>query len=528
MFAIPWAITRAYWRRAGWWNVGAMATLVVPALGLWLFSLTPIGRALEQIRISRFLHLPLFVGFLIQLVAMVVQVLGPPRRNFILPIGTERLVGWTLANTTVAGAAAYLLPAAGLNVLIDADWPLAGPTAVVLAATACAVAIGWGLASSQGLQGLAWLVAVGLIGRWVVERTQVYEAPELTTRWPPLSVADVAYLIAATFASYVLAVAGLKRERCGAGWTAPTHWLRRWQDREIADAQPAFRSPGAAQRWFEWRTRGWLPIVPTLALVLVSLIAVSFVRAQDEWTIAFLAPFYLTLCSPVVGLFLGGRSADFRFSTYDATRPLSNDDLSRAVLANVVRSGAWAYLVAAIGSALAVGVLFLRGEGDVLLSRMRDWRSGVMLPSILAVLLSSWTGMALGATMGFTRKSLFTTIALLGTAVLCSGIFVWGFLVPDSLRPIIGRTLLQAIGGLCLLTMIVVQFLAHRRGHVSGRRLAGQAAAWLLLVGAAAGLWLTWQRPEPAILLVFGPGLLTLPFLPLAAMPLACAWNRHQ
>ena len=143
------------------------------------------------------------------------------------------------------------------------------------------------------------------------------------------------------------------------------------------------------------------------------------------------------------------------------------------------------------------------------------------------VLLVAWTPLALATCLVLTgRQRLLVTVVAASVPVLLVSFFlaesqntgrtkvpefVWQYLMG-------GATGLAAASGFVM---------AVRRGLIGWPTCGLAAAGWLVLCGLAGSVSLLLGSMEPASV-VFMAGLLALPLAPLAAGPLALAWNRHR
>ena len=114
-----------------------------------------------------------------------------------------------------------------------------------------------------------------------------------------------------------------------------------------------------------------------------------------------------------------------------------------------------------------------------------------------------------------------------GFGTLFAGTLIVNLLVPEHLIPTVLAALALVVGAVCCVGTATGLLVARRRG------LIGINTVWL-----ATGTWLSLSCVVARLLLddpftkvhqiVFMFGMLSLPLSPLAAAPLAVAWNRHR
>ena len=573
--SVGYALSWQYWRRGIYWFVPACAVLVVALMAPAYAVLTSYADVRAELN-----HAVFGVVCWGPLV-MALASRGSLRRQYALPVETATLVGWTLANGALAVAITYWLVATGCNALFHAGWPLWGPAwwaVVVYGAFQGAV---WAAAGARGglLLPLVCLVLLAvfagaptLLQRVVPIASDTGAAPA----WPTISAAELAVSLAVMAAFYLAAVYVVGRDRRGDAWSfawlSPGWWkqetvgwvdghrpgtvAKRWSALvgephrlstelswwgSLRSTHPTFlsagttapneftprpfRSPQAAQFWMEWRSKGrYVPLAMAAAIGLLWVIAALNRLDRDSVDAALgglMSTFIVT--SPLVGVYLGHRSERFDMRPFLATRPLADGDLAAVVL----RHAAFAYgagaIVWLIGAAVTFAVWVWVPQPAQPWPAWHDAAS-LLLPKVCALvgfLALVWTLVSAGAALAMARSWLVPVVGVGAGVVL--------LIVPFTAKlapPPAAQVAMIALALGCLVGTVAAFLAAWRRKLVSVRAVIGGLAAYVLLLAC----WLV-ALGEGAValevlLLIFG--LCAVPLAPLAAAPLALAWNRHS
>lgn len=290
---------------------------------------------------------------------------------------------------------------------------------------------------------------------------------------------------------------------------------------------PALQTPLEAQLWFEWKRKGWVLPLTVFGLVscgfvvwyfngdrrAASLIEGLFASGGLMWVLGFLG-----------GLVLGNtgaHDAGFTMTQFNATRPMSDADMGRIMLRTAAKSVAISWLIWVAALAITCFVTLLNSP-----------------PHLVKPLFGMWWFMALTLAGYWASTGVLMSIGLLGRSkiflqVACgvpASIFFLAIACNALLRPEVAAMAAQTvIFALSLGTIAAIVWLfveARRRRLVSTTTVGITAAAWSTAVmvcplvdGDALHSWLAW--------LLFST-LFALAVAPLAATPLAIAWNRHR
>lgn len=356
-----------------------------------------------------------------------------PKRIFRLPLASWKIVAVFMGFGVVAVGVTALVTTLLLKYMLAPDFSWWGPPAGAVFAT-CALLV-WAYAQSESapraavISFLVFFVAVLIVLSW----EGAAEVVETVT--PPAAIA----VVVAVF--YALAVAGFSINRHGGFSEFPALTIFQRTTIQPAGILPTrFRSPHAAQRWYEWRQFGWQAPACVVAILflfflLMPLLAMVFevkpapnsqllgeqARARDiDW---FTSVQFVTTglqVSAVVGaVVVGGymfMSAGYwnPKATYLHTRPMSTRAMATARLRTMLKSVAMSLviLMAAAGAIKAYTLYrgepiemyrFMRqGYGDVKAWQVLSFYWGalflIMWSAVWSVNLG-WAFIALGATL---------------------------------------------------------------------------------------------------------------------------------
>jgi hypothetical protein len=343
--------------------------------------------------------------------------------------------------------------------------------------------------------------------------------------------------------AYVVALAGVTRERRGGGWGWA--WLRqRWEAFGARRPARTFAGPAPAQSWMEWRQKGMLLPLAMGAFLLVLLANTQTAALEARHvviglaTVAALPPFLAFL----VGFGMGKTSfwaGDLRLSAFLATRPLTDAALAAAKLKAAARTAALTWLVALPLTAAWVA----RSGRDEVLTQGWQWLVAeygdagawaVAGLAVAAIVFLTWMQLVAGMALALTGRPAAVN-AFVGIYLAFAGALTW-LGVWTVYHPDFYDTLLTALWWLAgaaalgkLLALAWAVRAMRREGLLRGRVQFGLAAAWLAAAGCVAALvWLLLgNRQAPAALIAVGV-VLTFPLTRLIGLPLAVAWNRHR
>ena len=530
MRSIPLAIVWEMYTRGKWHFLGALlAGNALPALLLRALlhdgALDPEDKSIVTIQVTMVL-----VNALIVAVA-ILHAQGAASRLFVYPIPASVIAACHLIPAMATMAIGCLISTVALNAVFHLGWLLWGPAMLLSVALAAFMAGVW-LTDKSPWHRFVLLFPVTLaMGIWFHARYGLLSYWGPPRMWRDVTATEALTMLAVAGLAYAAAVRGIARSRCGEYLKTPAFfvWLGKVLD-PAPDVGLAFRTPAAAQFWFEWRQKGWaMPFEVLLVLPICFSLWLLVDRVPQNLYEGVLAGgAFLTLGALIVGLMMGNAGpVDGRFEMghFAATRPMTNTDLARTML----KTAAISVLAAWVLWAVAFFILYL-----ILLIAHVTPRSE--LPRDLgwwyfpATLVGAWLGVSFLATIGQAGRPKFFMILFFGSlTILLAGIILRSDLLPqdEQSRGLVENVLMIGASLLFILGTSWAFVAAHRRSLVALKSVYAAAAIWSglpLLVVAHAAV----RAAAPFAVYFFVVGLMSLAVFPLAAAPLALSWNRHR
>ena len=453
--------------------------------------------------------------------------LGSPSRLYAFPIPTHTLVAWQIFPAMAIVIFEMCLSTSLLNAAFDLDWPIWGPALFAGVAVGAIQSTLWFTEKSAWMP-LAMAAISGILGTWYHFRfCQLLGQP--THLWVAVTPVEVTTLLAVSAASYYVGVVAVARNRCGeqikpVGILA---WIERLFDLNPI-LPPLFRTRLEAQFWFEWRKKGWaMPGIVIFVIPFVLIFWAFFVRDPKELIAGFVAGGALLSIVGMIGgvIFgnLGAIDSDYVIGHFLASRPLTNTELAHIVLKVVAKSIVFAWIIWATSFFVAYGTLRVFGftPEQYFPKELGWWYFPVTL-------LSCWAAVAVTTSACLTgRLNLFARI-------ICAGIAMYLVLVGFSAYALSHEATRQMFDGIVVMCAIGIVlgtaglFIAAQRQRMIGLpTVTASAIIWGVLVSA--GLFESLRHPvAPFATYFFIFSLAALPLAPLAAAPLAVAWNRNR
>jgi hypothetical protein len=310
-------------------------------------------------------------------------------------------------------------------------------------------------------------------------------------------------------------------------------------------ARRDFRSAACAQLWFEWRQYGRsLPLLVAIVLPVGLSLLFLFREAAVivvEIVVAslLLPPFMAIFAAATVGKSSANASESYGITPFIATRPVEDRALVVAKWQAALLSTLVAWLVVAIAVPVALTwsdatepVVNIARNVDGALGRPRAIILGLL---ILAGLVgSTWKQLVQGLYIAMSGRDWAVKGMAFATLVLVTvGFLALGWILDNRYRFVVAWSaipwLLAAFVALKLMLAMRVMQRGAERGLFTRRQLIVGAIVWDACVLAVSGV-LALILPDILIrrsflLLV---AMLVVPFVRLAAAPLAVASNRHR
>src|SRR4051794_12684599 len=455
-----------------------------------------------------------------------------PPRILTLPVSSAALAGWPMlygcASMTLLWFALRLACIFPSGVAVPKYWPALFAASLL----AWTQALTW---MPYPFRGMRIVIAIGLLVSIdvVVFTALQYKATESTM-----------LLLLAPFVpfAYVAALSAVSRARRGdvPDWGAAERFTF-----TRSSARADFRSAARAQLWFEWRQFGRsLPLLVAIVLPVglsllflfreTAVIVIEIVAAS-----LLLPPFMAIFVAATAGKSSANASASYGITPFIATRPVEDRALViakwRAALLSTL--AAWVIVavavpVALIASHAADPIINIARNVDSALGRRRAIILGVLI--LAGFVASTWKQLVQGLYIAMSgRDWAVKGIAFATLALITVGFLGLGWILDSRYRTAVALSaipwLMAAFVALKLLLAMRVMQRGAARNLFTRTQLIFAAITWDGCVLAVYGVL---ALILPAILVrryfLMLVAMLVVPFVRLAAAPLAVARNRHR
>lgn len=524
------------------WGLLAVLCAVFVLGGIKIAALMSGGIDVHDVTFALLVPVPLSAMFMYLLAVFTFGITGDlaarqsmyPPRMLTLPVSTAALAGWPM----LYGCLSMVLLWFGIR--IAGVFPSGLPIPKYWPALFAASLLAWTQALTwmpYPLRGMRILATIGLL---VSIDVVVFTALETKARESTMLLLLAPLLPLA----YVAAVSAVRRARQG----HVPEWgiVERFTPRLTRSATTRdFRTAAQAQLWFEWRQYGRsLPFL--VGIVLVPGLSLLFVFHQTPVIVIeivlmalLLPPFLAIFVAATAGKSSSNASESYGITPFMATRPVEDRALVvakwRAALLSTL--AAWAIVMVAVPTALIWSeatepVMNIARNIDTGLGRPRAIILGLL---ILAGLVgSTWKQLVQGLYIAMSgRDWAVKGIAFATLALVTIGFLGLGWIIESRYRVVV---LWNAIPWLMAVLVVAKLMLAMRvmqrgaeRGLFTRKQLISSAITWDLCVLAVYAIL---ALVLPAILFrryfLLLVAMLVVPFVRLAAAPLAVAGNRHR
>ncbi len=532
MKSIPLALTWEFWRQ----SAASLAITIACLIGMtaWIHQVirTENASSSEPVMLTS-LHALCFLFIVVGLTAVVCQSTAAAPQRFTLPVSVRTSVFVPMLNGVLATVLGYLAIALLANGLWNVQWTLGKPSLMaicMISVCQAACSLNW---QSPHLRGALVAGLAGVLGVAMIFRFGSYSPERFHQNWQTIQPLDISLAVIVPVLAYAYSVATLALARHGTelSLAAIGRWLLVRLDFKF-QWKPRNATPMSAELWIDWVTRGQgLPV----GVILVAAVICGFlISGRFEWRSARDMIVALTwmqvILAPVYGLFIGHVGARFDFNEHTATRPLSDRQLADVKLRNTLKAVCWSWVFWAIGLAFGVVCLAIVGQepknwSDIIPPGTRPLVAAVVVGMVP---LASWTLMSLGVTISILRPWLIKAV-LYAVAVIPAVPAVLLFYVPQAGREIVAVAQWSWIG-FSIVGTIALYVTAIRLRLMTAKRViaVGVAVGLLCAIGLSSLNFLQspgFPFPRAIGFLVSSS---MLPFVCMAAVPLAIWWNRHR
>ena len=453
-----------------------------------------------------------------------------PSRLFVAPISSRRLFVYLLVPQIVIAGGLTWFSIVFQSACMAQAFP---PWSIVLFACCC-VAVCWStywMMYQSPWRPVVQTITVGGLLSWYFARTWDF-LPGIPTH--DFANIERQLLIGISVVFSYFGSIGFARFRCGETIASSPDSVLLQQDSEHHVIRPnRFASPFAAQRWFEWRSKGQaFPLVVTAGITVSVLTWAIRSRNLDELFRGFLVcGSLLPGLGGLMGLFalgnfgftwtMGDQKGDFDLGHFLASRPLTNTAMAYANLCSLGKSVLISWALWAIPFLVLFRIKLNEGLLDAV--NVAWW----YLPSTL---LLWWAPTAVSACVAM-RGDLRLFAVLLITIVLtfaCAMILSNVFLTHEE-RFILFQFALTAGGIATIIGSFWLFNVAYRRRLISRVTAINCGSLWILLAAVVAfECWRNVSRTSSMSLIAVCTATVALAITPFAAAPLAIAKNRSR
>lgn len=531
--AMAWElVTRGRWQILG----SALGMFAFPVL--ILASMGPVGSHLGQNgdmsnQVLGFCFVQAnILAIVIPLLALSMSLRG---RLYAYPATTAALAhGWTLPAAAIA-AIDLIIWTIAMNAMFRLQWPVLEPAMFAAAITIVTFSALW-LTYQSRWAVFALSVVAGTFCFWIKSHFGPIFG-EMTHSWQPMEGLEAILLLAVTAISYRVGIRGFARSRRGEPpfSTGLVNWLEEFSERRKRTTA-TFAAPLAAQTWY-FQHRSWVAPAIVLSVSAFSIILWTFVNrdAGDLVEAYAVSCGAVSIATAIGGLFLGslGSKDQTSIGQFLATRPITSVDLARRLL--LVATKSFLQTWACWGVFFVLILLLAQVTGNVPMERLPNAHRGTLL--IGAVLLS-WVAMATTIVLALADRGRLIFRVITGVSFGCIALI----LLNDLLARRFGRDEIVhtygAIFGLAATAATVAAFYyAFHRGLLQIRVAIAAVVVWVILIAAGSGMIPRTSQQDRTIAgmtffdvtsRTFVLGSLALAVAPIAATPLALAYNRTR
>lgn len=532
MKSIPLALTWEFWRQLGFAFLAVVG--ILSGLMVVLYGGLRADRLYDyEAATFTSLHMFCFVFVVVGLAAAICHSTSSPQYRFALPVSMRVSILVPMVNGAFAMTIGYLAISLFVNWRFNAQWSLLKPAILAVCMVSVCQAVGWIIGASSTLRsaivaGVCTALGVGVFLLNGADDPDVYSSD-----WYKMRPLDISLAIYVPISAYIFSLVVLTLARRGQVFSisAIGRWLLAKLDLRFSVSTPGATAM-AAELWMDWKARGRL--TSACPMLIATAMCGFFLSGRFEWESARVAIIAFTwvqvMIGPILGLYIGQVGERFDFHEYSATRPLADAQLADVKLLNTLKSVCWMWTTWTFGVATAIVCLTLVGQGP------NGWRDVVppeafRLPVLLGLLmipLGSWTLTSLGVSIVILRPWMVKTVLCI-LAILPFVPYALPYLLPvsdtEAFVAFQWGWIFLTIGG-----TIALYVTAFRLRLITIKRITIVSSAYLLPVAA----WLLFANFMPPLNvpcgLAFGFLLsnCTLPFICIAAVPVAVWWNRHR
>jgi hypothetical protein len=459
------------------------------------------------------------------------------KRLYSYPATAATLMHGLVLPTAAIVAVDLIVWTAVMNAAFRLQWPTLEPAIFGAAIVVVAYSAMWLTYQSRWML-FALTVVSGVFSFWIKSHFGPMFG-ELKHPWQPITATEAICLLVVMAVSYRIGVQAFARSRRGERpfSTGLISWINDFSERRFQVRNTTkFVAPLAAQTWY-FEQRSWVAPASVLSASAFAFLLWMFV-SRDAGDLAEAYAFsggMVSIATAIGGLFLGalGSKDQTSIGQFLATRPMTTVDMSRQLLLVAARSflKTWACW----GGIFLLILFFAWLAGAAPLQRLPNAHRWALL---VGAILLSWSTMATAVVLALADRGRF----IFRVITYISFGFIALLLLNDLVVHRFGRDeIVHTFGALFGVTAtaatVAAFYYAFHRGLLQIRIAMAAVAVWVILLGAGASMLPAMTPQDRAIprmtfldvtarMLVLGS--LSLVVAPIAATPLALAWNRTR
>jgi hypothetical protein len=479
---------------------------------------------------------------------------GFPAYMYVLPARTSILVSAQMLSGILTGILIYLAIAGMAWTLLGIKWPLLGPLFFLTIFLAWNMAIVWSFPGLSVVKAVPSILIWAMLLVWIGKRFGIDRMPMNPSKmWTSVTPGELLAMTLLGVGAYITAMVGVSLDRCGD--SPELTKVKKWFEEDVLIGRlrgdRGFSSPGAAQMWFEMRSKGHLIPIANVFIQLIILVVCLFDQHDGSDMIMVIVAMVIVPvgCPFVVGTLAGYCASPHEPTQMDslrAIRPMSAQALAYVMLKNggVSVLLTWSGWLASF--VLLMVCAHIKGYSKEFFGVIADYYETIGLGRLIFIFLFvaivSWTTMASAVSKAMSGGRWVRWLSRLGILVvslLLIYLHARGMIGPAQYIRLI-KIFCWVLGFYCYSRTILAFYKARDKRLIKDRMIGFAAVGWIVLCFVSAyALWRLFdvgsagdrlpQEFIPVYSVMFMlAGLLMLPFAPLALAPLALAESRSN
>ena len=531
--AMAWELTTRWrWQLLGTaFGMFALPILILASMGNGAAMLGQNGDVTNQVLGFCFLQANILT-IVIPLIALCTSMRG---RLYSYPATTATLAHGLMLPATAIVAIDLVVWTAAMNTMFRLQWPAIEPAIFAVAITIATFSAMW-LTYQSRWAVVALTVVAGTFSFWIKSHFGPIFG-EMTHPWQPMTATEAILLLIVTATSYRFGLRAFARSRRGERpfSTGLINRLEAFSERRVQTVAK-FATPLAAQSWY-FQQRSWVAPAVVLSVSAFSITLWLFVNRDVGALVEACAVGAGLLCiaTAIGGLYLGalGMKEQTNIGQFLASRPITSVDMAWRLLLTAAKSFLQTW--ACWGVICVLIVLFAQLTEN---SPMEHLPPAHRWELLVGAVLLSWAAMTTTMVMALADRGRLIFRVITGLSFSFIALIILNSIV---VRLFDNAQIVHTFGalfGLAATAATVAAFYyAFRRGLLEPRLAIAAVVVWVILIAAGAGMIPRTSQQDRTIAgmkffdvtaRTFVLGSLSLAVAPIAATPLALAYNRTR